>query len=174
MIDHNYLRSDYDAYVYDKGLIDGSFIYLLVYVDDMLIASKNMFKINRLKSQMNGAFEMNDLGAAKKILGMEIHIDQKASRLCISQKNYIERVKWFGMIGSKPMTTPLLAHFRLSTQMSPEIEGDRQQMTHIPYSSVVGSMMYAMVCTFLDISNVVIVMSRFIYIYCLGKVIGWK
>lgn len=40
-----YLRSEYDHYVYFKKLWNGSFIYLLLYVDDMLIASKNMGKL---------------------------------------------------------------------------------------------------------------------------------
>lgn len=45
-------------------------MYLLIYVDDMLIVSKNMSEIIRLKTQLSGEFEMKDLGVAKKILGM--------------------------------------------------------------------------------------------------------
>lgn len=43
----------------------------------MFIASKNMSEINRLKSQFSGEIEINDLEAAKKILGMEILRDRK-------------------------------------------------------------------------------------------------
>ncbi|KAA3462571.1 Retrovirus-related Pol polyprotein from transposon TNT 1-94 [Gossypium australe] len=53
-------------------LQDGSFIYLLLYVDDMLIASKTQIEIEKLKTQFKKEFEMNDLGEEKKILGMEI------------------------------------------------------------------------------------------------------
>ena len=42
-----------------------------------------------LKNQLSGEFEMKDLGAAEKILGMEIHRDRQASKLFLSQKNYI-------------------------------------------------------------------------------------
>ena len=35
---------------------------------------------------------MKDLGAAKKILGMEILRDRVAGRLSLSQKGYIEKV----------------------------------------------------------------------------------
>ena len=35
---------------------------------------------------------MKDLGAAKKILGMEILRDRVARRLSVSQKGYIEKV----------------------------------------------------------------------------------
>ena len=52
MISNSYRRSDYDNYVYHKELFDGSFIYLLFYVDDMLIVCNNMSKINKLKTQI--------------------------------------------------------------------------------------------------------------------------
>ena len=55
-----------------RKLQDGSYIYLILYVDDMLIAYRSQTKIEKLKSQLNREFEMKDLGEAKKILGMEI------------------------------------------------------------------------------------------------------
>ena len=84
MIGNGYHRSEYANYVYHKELFDGSFIYLLLYVDDMLIACKNMSEINMLKTQLQGEFEMKNLRAAKKILGMEIHRDRKAKKLYLS------------------------------------------------------------------------------------------
>jgi len=57
----------------------GSFVYLLLYVDDLLIASKDKSLINKLKCQLTDEFEIKDLGASKKILGMEIQRDQKVS-----------------------------------------------------------------------------------------------
>jgi len=44
-------------------LSSGEFIYLLLYVDDMLIVASNMEEIVRLKEQLGSAFEMKDLGA---------------------------------------------------------------------------------------------------------------
>jgi len=87
MIDHNYSRSNYDSCVYHKKLQDGTFVYLLLYVDDMLIASKSIFEINKLKTMLNNEFEMKNLGAAKKILGMEINRDRSVGKLYLSQKN---------------------------------------------------------------------------------------
>jgi len=46
--------------------------------------------INKLKSQLSREFEMKDLGAAKKILGMEIQRDRKAGKLYLSQSRYLE------------------------------------------------------------------------------------
>jgi len=63
---------------------NGSFTYLQLYVDDMLIASKDNTVINKWKSQLSDVSEMKDLGAAKKILGMEIHRGQKAGKVYLS------------------------------------------------------------------------------------------
>lgn len=46
----------------------GSFVYLLLYVDDMLIPTKNMFEVKRMKCLSGDEFEMKNLGGVKKIL----------------------------------------------------------------------------------------------------------
>ena len=86
MLWQKYVRSKYDHCVYLCKLKDGSFIYLLLYVDDMLIASKNLVEIKKLKAQLSKEFEMKDLGDAKKILGMEITTDRHSKKLYLSQK----------------------------------------------------------------------------------------
>jgi hypothetical protein len=53
---------------------------------------------------------------------------------------------------TKPVSTPLASHFKLSSLLSPHIDEEREYMAHIPYTSLVGSLMYAMVCTQPDIS----------------------
>ena len=47
-------------------LPSGEYIYLLLYVDDMLIASKSRSAIDKLKKDLSFEFEMKDLGEAKK------------------------------------------------------------------------------------------------------------
>ena len=47
-------------------------IYLFLYVNDMLLASKSKVEIDRLKAQLSQKFEMKDLGEAKKIMGTKI------------------------------------------------------------------------------------------------------
>ncbi|WVZ89612.1 hypothetical protein U9M48_035991 [Paspalum notatum var. saurae] len=54
---------------------------MLLYVDDMLIAAKSKVDIANLKAQLSSEFEMKDLGAAKKILGMEISRDNAVGSL---------------------------------------------------------------------------------------------
>ena len=61
MTTHDFKRSNYDSCVYFKKSDDGSFIYLLLYVDDMLIATKDKKKIRKVKVQLSKEFEMKDL-----------------------------------------------------------------------------------------------------------------
>ena len=90
MLSHGFKWSDYDSYVYLKT-VKGSAIYLLLYVDDMLIAAKNKSEIAKLKAQLNKEFEMKDLGAAKKILGMENIRDRKYGMLYLSQRVILKK-----------------------------------------------------------------------------------
>ena len=99
---------------------------------------------------------MKDLGVAKKILGMEILRDRVASRLSLSHKGYIEKVlRRFNMQNAKPVITPLTAHFRLSYALCPQSDEEVDYVFRVPYSSDVGSLMYAMGCPHPDLAYVV-------------------
>ncbi|KAG8481224.1 hypothetical protein CXB51_025964 [Gossypium anomalum] len=162
MTSHDFKRSSFDSCVYFKKNNDGSFVYLLLYVDDMLIAAKDKGEIRKVKAQLSEEFEMKDLGPTKKILGMEILRDRKTSKLYLSQKGYIEKLLCrFNMRSAKPVSTPLAAHFRLSSALSPQSDDEIEYMSHVPYSSAVGSLMYAMVCSRPDLSYAVSAVSRY-------------
>ena len=65
------------------------------------------------------------------------------------------------MLDVKPVKTPLAAHFWLSADLSPQTDEDEKYMSYVPYASAVGRIMYTMVCTWLDISNAINVVSRY-------------
>ncbi|KAE8723109.1 Retrovirus-related Pol polyprotein from transposon TNT 1-94 [Hibiscus syriacus] len=141
---------------------DNSFIILLLYVDDMLVAGSNMQEIINLKQKLSKQFAMKDLGAAKQILGMRIKRDTKSGTLMLSQAEYINKVlSRFNMQDAKPVSTPLGVHFRLSKEQSPKTEEERAHMVKVPYASAIRSMMYAMVCTIPDIAQAVGAVSRY-------------
>uniref|UniRef100_A0A3Q7J5Z4 Reverse transcriptase Ty1/copia-type domain-containing protein n=1 Tax=Solanum lycopersicum TaxID=4081 RepID=A0A3Q7J5Z4_SOLLC len=58
----------------------------------MLIAAKKKYDIQKLKGLLSAEFEMKDLGAARKILGMEIIRDRERRKLFLSQRSYIQKV----------------------------------------------------------------------------------
>jgi len=105
---------------------------------------------------------MKDLGLANQILGMRIIRDRSARRLRLSQKAYIEKIlEKFGMEKTKPVGSTFASHFKLSKTQAPKTAEDHEFMANIPYASVIGSLMYAMVCTRPDIAQGVGVVSRF-------------
>ncbi|KAH9751577.1 hypothetical protein KPL71_014347 [Citrus sinensis] len=129
--------------VYCKFLPSGDGIYLLLYVDDMLIACKHIEEIEKLKTELRAEFEMKDLGSASKILRMQVKMDRAAKTLFLSQAGYVKRVLGkFDMVTSKAVSTPLGTHFKLSKQQEPSDDAYIEHMKKIPYSSVVGSIMY--------------------------------
>ena len=58
----------------------------------MLIAAKSKEEITTLKNLLSSEFETKDLGAAKKILGMQITRDRNSGLLFLSQQSYIKKV----------------------------------------------------------------------------------
>lgn len=64
-------QSPHDSCVYYEKLEDDSFVYLLLYVDDMFIDAKNMSQIVRLKKHLCEEFEYERFGCFKKDIGNE-------------------------------------------------------------------------------------------------------
>lgn len=73
---NQYQKSHYDNFVYYKDVEKESKVYLLLYVDDILIASKDKTEVQKLKIILSTEFKMNDLGDAKNILGMVTERDR--------------------------------------------------------------------------------------------------
>ena len=79
---------------------------------------------------------------------MQILRDRKTKKLWLSQEKYIKWVlERFNMKHAKPVSTPLGSHFKLSKKSCSSSNKEKENMASIPYSSAVGSLMYAMVCT---------------------------
>jgi hypothetical protein len=162
VVSRNYTRSEYDHCVYFKKLNNDIFIIFVLYVDDMLLARKNITEINKLKAQMARTFDMKDLGAARQILGMEIFRDMRNGKLWLSQQKYVEKIILrFGMNDVKPIPVPLAFHFNLSSSLCPSTKKENEYMSRIPYANAIGSLMYVMVSTRPNISHAVGVVSRF-------------
>jgi hypothetical protein len=93
---------------------------------------------------------------------MEIIRDRQKKKLFLYQKSYILKIlSRFGMSTAKSLSTPAAANSRLSLAFTPQTEAEKEHMSHVPYASAVGSLMYAMVCTRPDIAHAVSVVSRF-------------
>lgn len=154
MIEHNFLRCESNPCVYYKQLPTCEFFILLLYIDEMLVVGSSKRIVSELKAQLAKIFSMKDLGTAKKILRMKINRDRRKKEIMLSQKEYIDKVvERFGMADAEVVFIPLVTHFRLSSDLCPKTQEDKEFMEGIPYRFVVGSIMYVMVSTHLDIAH---------------------
>ena len=81
-------------------------IYLIVYVDDIVITGNNQDGIQKLKQHLFNHFKTKDLGKLKYFLGIEVA--QSNSGVVISQKKYtLDILADTGMLDCKLVDTPM-------------------------------------------------------------------
>lgn len=94
---------------------------------------------------------------------MEIKCDRKERKLWLSQTKYIQQVlDKFNMKNAQPIETLLMGHFKSNLKQSPSNEMEISEMKNIPYSFTARSIIYAMICTSLDVVHAVDVISTFL------------
>lgn len=96
-----------DQCVYHK--INGSkFIFLVLYADDILLASSDIGLLHETKRFLSKNFEMKDLGDASFVIGIQIHCDRSRGIIGLSQKTCIDKVlSRFGMQNCAPCDAPI-------------------------------------------------------------------
>ncbi|RVW65936.1 Retrovirus-related Pol polyprotein from transposon TNT 1-94 [Vitis vinifera] len=151
-----------DECVYHK--FSGSkYIFLVLYVDDILLATNDISILHDTKRFLSKHFEMKDLSDASFVLGIQIHRDRSRGILGLSQRTYIDKVlQRYGMQNSKPGDTPVAKGDKFSLNQCPKNSLESQEMQKIPYASAVGSLMYAQVCTRPDIAYIVGMLGRYL------------
>ncbi|KAL0411003.1 UNVERIFIED_CONTAM: Retrovirus-related Pol polyprotein from transposon TNT 1-94 [Sesamum latifolium] len=124
------------------------FLILLLYVDAILLAENNMEMIATTQKWLSSTFEMKDMGEAEYILGAKIHRDCFKKFLSLSQETYIKRIiEQFRMHNANPVDKPMDKSCVLSKELCPKTKEEKKRMAKILYASIVGSLMYAMMCT---------------------------
>ena len=83
-------------------------IFLVLYVNDILLATNDIGMLHETKRFLSKNFEMKDLSDAFFVLGILIQRDRSRGILGLSQRSYIDKVlKRFGMQDNKPGDTPV-------------------------------------------------------------------
>ena len=110
---------------------------------------------------LKAEFEMKDLEAAKKILGIKIQRDRKKGLLRLSQSSYIEKVLQRFGINPKLVIIPLTQYCKLFRGDSAKTEKEKADMVRVPYASAVGSIIYLMICTRLYLARSVNIVNQY-------------
>ncbi|RVW43382.1 Retrovirus-related Pol polyprotein from transposon TNT 1-94 [Vitis vinifera] len=139
------------------------FIILVLYVDDILLASSDVGLLHETKRFLSSKFDMKDLGDASFVLGIQIYRDRPRGILGLSQKAYIDKVlSRFGMSNCALGDTPVAKGDKFSLHQCPKNELEKKDMERFPYASAIGSLMYAQVCTRPDIAYIVGMLGRYL------------
>lgn len=133
-----------DPCLYMK-VVSGKRAYVLIYVDDILVACEEGKDIAAVHSELKNHFEITELGDLRSFLGMEITAENGG--YSISLKGYIENLaEKYGLSDSKPVKTPMDPGYAKDAGNSKPLEDDND------YRSLVGALLYVSVNSRPDIA----------------------
>lgn len=124
--------TDSSLLVYHK---DNNHIYLLIYVDDILLTGNNPTELTTLIQKLNQAFNMKQLGEVSQFIG--IQINKTATGYFLHQNTYLKTLlNSTGLADCKPVLTPLPTKSPTSTPNS-----NLSDISH-SYHQTLGSLQY--------------------------------
>ncbi|XP_039168789.1 uncharacterized mitochondrial protein AtMg00810-like [Eucalyptus grandis] len=154
-------RFDYAAFTWTQGT---SSIYLMIYVDDILIMGNDEIAIKGLKGYLHSTFHIKDLGSPKYFLGIEIA--RSSQGISLSQRKFaLEIISEVGLSGCKPAVVPIEQNVKLTTadyDVEVPQEADPTLKDPLGYQKLVGKLIY-LTMTRPDISYAVQTLSQFMH-----------
>ncbi|KAJ0388869.1 hypothetical protein P43SY_010670 [Pythium insidiosum] len=97
---------------------DDDMAFVVLYVDDLIIACSSVSLLKSIKAALSDRFEMSDLGKLRFCLGMQITRDLKQGTVMVSQSKFLGSILHkFGMSESKPVKTPQDPGLKLTKSM---------------------------------------------------------
>ncbi|XP_050890359.1 uncharacterized mitochondrial protein AtMg00810 [Lathyrus oleraceus] len=122
---------DHSLFTYNH---QGITLYVLVYVDDILITGSSSLLVHKLITQLNQQFALKQLGKPEYFLGLEVAYQANGS-IILTQTKYIrDLLSRFHMEEANGVPSPMLSNSKLSKYGTDYIEDPLQ------YRSVVGAL----------------------------------
>lgn len=155
LTDIGFHQSNADACLFSKRESDG-WVYLLIYVDDMVMAARTGSSIDRIRAAIQQRVDIQDLGDIRHYLGMEVTRDERGVyHLCRS--TYIRQVAHeFGLGESKASSVPIsVGYGKAATD-----EDNGLLLTNTKYQQLLGSLLYVSVNTRPDVAAAVAILAQ--------------
>ncbi|GKA83613.1 retrovirus-related pol polyprotein from transposon TNT 1-94 [Tanacetum coccineum] len=125
-------KTDPSLFIYSRG---DTLLYILIYVDDIIVTGNNKGTINNIICQLGSAFALKDLRPLNYFLGIEIVPHMPG--ILLSQKKYIlELLQSVGLSNCNPVSSPMVTSSSLSLDDSTAFSN------LVKYRQVVGSLQY--------------------------------
>lgn len=154
--DAGFMPCDSDPCLF-KGTCMGHDVYILVYVDDLLIISGSEEAAEQVQAKVTTAFKARVMGEPTYFLGLHIDRDSATGSIHLGQRQYVATLlKRFGMQDANPVRLPIGAGTRLRKE-GEALPNDLKET----YQELVGSLLYLSTCTRPDIAFVTGTLSRF-------------
>lgn len=148
-----FVKSKYDNCLYVKRS-EKDTIYLLVFVDDLLICAKARREITKIKIELMKNFVMKDMGKVERYIGIDIDYNENLGIMKLSQKNYIESLsEKYNLEDEKFYDTPMEPRLKL--------EQAKNVDERIKYRNLIGELLYICSGTRPDVAYCVNYLSRF-------------
>jgi histone deacetylase 1/2 len=113
-------------------------IFLLVYVDDIIVLSSSALAIPRLIAQLSSTFSVKDLGVLHYFLGIEVSFPSPGNLVLRQRKYALELLARAGMLKCSPVTTPMSSSERLCSADGDVLSSEEATK----YRSLVGGLQY--------------------------------
>jgi hypothetical protein len=147
--------SDADPGLYVTRKPSKTPVYVLVYVDDLALASKSKEMVRKVKARLLEVFDGRDLGALNSYLGIAVQRDRAAGTITISHQRMVQDLATkYGLENGHPRQLPMSASVLTATV------GEPLDLAMYPYRQLVGSLMHLSVTVRPDISYAVGVLAR--------------
>ena len=153
----------FEASAADPGLFiraedaGAGFIFILVYVDDILVIAKDLSAVTDVKAMIRSVFDIRDMGEVSFYLGISITRDWDGGTFRLRQDKLLAKLLTrYGMLDAKGKCVPISPGVLLSTQI-----GDPLCTDVHTYGNLVGSLLYLSVCTRPDIAYAAGVLSKY-------------
>jgi hypothetical protein len=149
-----YTKTSSDASLYRKNSI-----YLLMYVDDLLLVGERQ-AVDKAKKELVKLYKMTDLGAAKRFLGISIDRNRATKEVTLHQSSYIEGLlRRYEHDNCNPVSTPMIPGTKLSRKDDESKSLIGKEISW--YKQLVGSLMYIMIATRPDLAFTMSRLSKF-------------
>ena len=127
-------KADVSLFVYKHN---GITVFMLVYVDDIIVVSSTVQAVDLLLAQLRQSFPVKDLGNLGYFLGIEVQ--HQPDGLHLSQHKYItDLLVRTNMTDARPVSTPMAATDKLSRYAGTPLSSEDTTR----YRSAVGALQY--------------------------------